>query len=273
MKISAIIVTYNRPDALEAILRSILVQRELPSEVVIADDGSGPATAAVVQKYRELFPVVLKQVWHEDRGFRGSAIRNRAIRESSGEYLVFSDGDLLFHPSFFRDFRKMAAPGQASIGSRVFLTRAATAQYITAATTLPLENSISRSLPPLPGLFSSGIARNRFNGCRIPLLTPWFPEMIFSERTRGGLLGVWKKDLEAVNGWNEDFTGWGLEDTELVARLHFNGVALRKLKMSALCYHLWHPEANRQQLERNRLLLEQTITRRITWCENGLVTQ
>lgn len=258
MLISAIIVTYNRPDALTAILESILRQKELPGEVVIADDGSGPETAAVINRFRASFPVALKHVWHEDRGFRGSAIRNRAVRESSGDYLVFSDGDLLFHSCFFADYRRMAAPGKASIGSRVFLSPAMTVRIM------------KEGPSGLPGFFSPGIAQNRVNALRIPLIAPRLPAPRFSERLRGGLLGVFRKELEAVNGWNEEFSGWGLEDTELVARLFFNGTRLRKLKFSALSYHLWHPEGGRSMLETNRRLLRQTVENNATWCPRGL---
>ncbi len=258
MLISAIIVTYNRPDALAAILESILRQKELPAEVVIADDGSGPETAGVIKRFRTFFPVELKHVWHEDRGFRGSAIRNRAVKESSGDYLVFSDGDLLFHSCFFADFRTMATPGNASIGSRVFLSPTMTGKILKEG---PSE---------LPGFFSPGIAQNRINALRFPLIAALLPAPRFSERLRGGLLGVFRKELEAVNGWNEEFSGWGLEDTELVARLFFNGTRLRKLKFSALSYHLWHPEAGRSMLETNRRILRQTIENNATWCPHGL---
>ncbi len=260
MKITAIIVTYNRPEALELILRSILRQRELPAEVVVADDGSGPGTARVIERCRERFPVPLKQVWHEDCGFRGAAIRNRAVAESSGDYLVFSDGDLLFHPLFFRDFRRMAREGSASVGSRVFLTREATGALLA-----------GEGLPGSFSLLSRGIEKNRLNTIRIPLLTRLLPAQHFSERLRGGLLGVWKKELEKVNGWNEDFTGWGLEDTELVARLCNAGVHIRKLKFAAVTWHLWHPVADRRQLETNRQLLRETIAQKRSWCANGLV--
>ncbi|MFW5755209.1 MAG: glycosyltransferase, partial [Tangfeifania sp.] len=76
MKISLIIVTYNRPKALEVILKSILIQTEIPHEVIIADDGSGPETAKLIAKYRNVFPCKLKHVWQEDNGFRAAKIRN-----------------------------------------------------------------------------------------------------------------------------------------------------------------------------------------------------
>ena len=87
---------------------------------------------------------------------------------------------------------------------------------------------------------------------------------------RGGLLGVWKEDLLAVNGWNEEFTGWGMEDTELVTRLFNSGVTIRKLKFAGITWHLWHPVSDRKFLEINRELLENTIRNRLKWCEIGL---
>ncbi len=262
LKISAIIVTYDWPEALELILKSILQQRVLPGEVVIADDGSGPETALLLKRYQENFPVPLKHVWHEDLGFRGSAIRNRAIEASTGNYLVFSDGDLLFHPLFFHDFALRAEEKQASIGSRVFLTPEASAVILQ-----------GKKMPGKISFYSGKIQKNRVNTVRLPLLSRIMPPVQFTPRLRGGLLGVWKQDLESVNGWNESFTGWGLEDTELVARLHFAGITLRKMKSAGITWHLSHPESFRGQLEHNRRLLQETIQGRLTRCENGLTSQ
>ena len=105
MKITAIILTYNRPQALELILESILRQKTMPDEVIIADDGSGQETLNSIQKFKKILPLPLKHVWHEDKGFRIASIRNKAIKESTGDCLIFSDGDLIFHPNFFNDFK------------------------------------------------------------------------------------------------------------------------------------------------------------------------
>jgi len=262
MNISAIIVTYNWPEALELILKSILQQKVLPAEVVIADDGSGPETARMLERYRQNFPVPLKHVWHEDSGFRGAAIRNLAIGAASGDYLVFSDGDLLFHPCFFQDFAQRAEKKHALIGSRTFLTPEASEKVLE-------EMHVPRQIPP----FSGKIDKNRLNTVRIPFISPIIPPVRFSPRLRGGLLGVWKQDVVSVNGWNESFTGWGLEDTELVARLHYAGITLQKLKMTGITWHLSHPESGRGALEQNRRLLQETIRKNLTWCEKGLTGQ
>ena len=259
MKITAIIVTYNRPDALEVILNSILMQNQLPYEVIIADDGSGEETAQLISKYEKDFPCRLKHVWQEDKGFRAAKIRNKAIKESTGEYLFFSDGDLFFHSRFFHDLRRNIRPGLAVIGSRVFLKEEATTEI--------LQNQKAKNI----SCFSAKIEKNRLNGVRIPAASKLFQTKPFSEKLRGGLLCVPKKNVLDINGWNEDFTGWGKEDTEIVARLCFYGTKIKKLKFAAITYHLWHPHLSRKRIEMNEILLSDCLENKKNWCKNGLV--
>lgn len=259
MKISLIIVTYNRPEALSLILKSIEKQTVLPDEVIIADDGSGKETQEEVHKFQHNFPVPLLHVWHEDKGFRAAAIRNRAIKASSGDYLIFSDGDLFFHPCFIRDFKTSAKPGEALIGSRVFLKHSATVKRIS-----------SQNCKPLFPLTSYEIETNRLNAVRFPLINKLFKPLNYSSKLRGGLLGVWRNDITAVNGWNEEFTGWGLEDTELVARLFNSGITFRKIKFQAITYHLWHEIQSREKVSKNQQLLDKTVQEKLSWCKKGL---
>jgi glycosyltransferase involved in cell wall biosynthesis len=259
MKISLIIVTYNRPEALSLILKSIEKQAVLPHEVIIADDGSGKKTEETIQKFKKYFSVPLLHIRHEDKGFRAAAIRNRAIKASSGDYLVFSDGDLFFHPCFIRDFKRNANPGEALIGSRVFLKHSASAHRI-----------LKRNCKPAFPLISSEIKNNRLNSIRFPLINKFFKPLSYSSKLRGGLLGVWRKNITAVNGWNEEFTGWGLEDTELVARLFNSGIILRKIKFQAITYHLWHAIQSREKVADNQKLLDKTVLEELSWCKKGL---
>lgn len=259
MKISLIIVTYNWPDALEVILKSILQQSEIPHEVVIADDGSGRETSEVILKHQKSFPCKLKHVWHEDKGFRAAKIRNKAIKESTGDYLFFSDGDLFFHPDFFLDLKRNMKPEVALIGSRVFLKKEASAKI--------LKNRKPENI----SFFSAKTETNRLNSLRISFISQLMPVVSFTEKLRGGLLGVQKEKIVAVNGWNENFEGWGKEDTELVARLHFYGLKLKKLKFAGITYHLWHPHLSRQRITNNQELLSNCVENNSGWCRNGLV--
>lgn len=260
MKITAIIVTYNNAVALDIILKSIRMQRTMPGEVIIADDGSGMETTRIIGKHLPGFPCILKHVRQEHHDFRAARIRNIAIRESSCDYLLFSDGDLFWHPMFIQDFREKILPRTAWIGSRVFLTEKASC-----------EIGRSKNIPENIRFFSPMIERNRLNAVRIPFISRICPAVSFNDTLRGGLLGVWKKDIEAVNGWNETFTGWGLEDTELVARLYHSGIQLRKMKLAGVSYHLWHEISDRAALTGNRQLLGQTLERKLVWCDNGLM--
>jgi glycosyltransferase involved in cell wall biosynthesis len=261
MKLSLIILTYNRPDALALVLRSTEKQTVMPDEVIIADDGSSEETRSLVRSWQKKFPVPLHHVWHEDRGYRISAIRNLAVKRSSGELLIFSDGDLFFHPRFIEDFKRNVLKGYALIGSRVFLTRPASRRRL----------KKQQDHPVFP-LLSSEIDQNRINSVRIPCLNRFLKPLKYSENLRGGLLGIRKEDLAAVNGWNEEFIGWGLEDTELVTRLFNYGIRFKKIKFQAITYHLWHKIQARDQISGNRKLLEETIEKKLIRCRKGLVS-
>ncbi len=104
--ISVIVTTYNRPDALDAVLRALSHQTDRGFEIVVADDGSGPETAVVIENWTTRLPVPLKHVWQQNRGFRGAESRNRGIGASSGRYCIFLDGDCLARADFIATHTK-----------------------------------------------------------------------------------------------------------------------------------------------------------------------
>jgi len=122
--ISVIVATYNREDALDVVLRGLSRQRDRNFEVLIADDGSGPATAEVVAKWRAQAGFPLAHVHHADQGFRLAEIRNRAILKSAGGLCIFLDGDCIPRPGFVAAHRRLAAPGWFVAGNRVLLGQA-----------------------------------------------------------------------------------------------------------------------------------------------------
>src|SRR5205823_4196173 len=124
------VTTYNREDALAAVLRSLAGQKDRHFEVVIADDGSAPGTAALVERHKAHVGVSLTHVWHEHRGFRAGEIRNRAVRASRGDYVVFLDGDCLTRSDFVAIHRRLAEPGWFVTGNRALLTQALTAAVL-----------------------------------------------------------------------------------------------------------------------------------------------
>jgi hypothetical protein len=87
---------------------------------------------------------------------------------------------------------------------------------------------------------------------------------------RGCNLAIWHADLVRVNGFNEAFTGWGREDSELAVRLMNSEVRRLDVRGWALCYHLWHPPASRAKLPANDKLLSQAVEQNYVWCAQGL---
>lgn len=240
MKVSVVVTTYNRPDALDRVLDSLARQEVPPLEVMVADDGSGDETARCVAKWQgdAAFPV--RHVWQPDDGFRAAAARNRAVAAATGDYLIFLDGDCIAFADFIARHRQLAEAGCFVAGSRILLDRTLTTQVL------------SQSQSPATWLFSQWVAQrwaghiNRL----LPLLrlgdAGWrrcSPRKWRKARTCN--LGLWRRDFVAINGFDEDFQGWGHEDADLAVRLIRSGVARKSGQFAVPVIHLWHPESPR----------------------------
>jgi glycosyltransferase involved in cell wall biosynthesis len=254
ISISVIVSTYNRPDALDATLRSLARQRDKRFEVVIADDGSALATRDVIDRWRSKAGVTLKHVWQADRGFRLAEIRNRALVASSANYLVFLDGDCIARPEFIAAHRGLAEPGFFVGGNRVLLSRALTEDVL--ANNLEAEHwtardwarhrargDINRLLPLLR--LRLGPLRRRLGG-------RW-------KGVRGGNFAFHRADLERVDGFETSFTGWGLEDSDIVIRMIRAGGRRKDGRFATGVLHLWHPDADRARLAENQARLDELI--------------
>lgn len=258
MLVSLIISTYNSPVALARTLEGVLNQTECPHEVIVADDGSTAETAEVVSRFAASAPFPVRHVWHEDRGFRLGAIRNKAIAAATGDYIVQIDGDILLHPRFVADHRSYARKGTFACGSRVLLGEKITHDIFAEGI---------KSIHP----WTADIL-NRKNAVRSPLLASAIGRLAASHlKYRGCNMAFWRDDLIAVNGYDENFQGWGCEDHDLVARLINNGVRFRPLRHVAVCYHMWHPSSKESEsFDRNNRLLAETRSSGRTRCERGL---
>jgi glycosyltransferase involved in cell wall biosynthesis len=138
MKISTIVPTYNRPKALKLSLLSLANQSMLPSEVLIADDGSMEETGGMIREMRQrlsdAFPI--RHVWQEDIGFRKPKILNEAVRQASGDYLVFIDGDCMAHRHFIRSHAEKSSAGSILSGKRVEIGKQLTGKLLEQGTIL-----------------------------------------------------------------------------------------------------------------------------------------
>ena len=252
--ISVIVTTYEREDALDAVLRSLSRQSDRGFEVVVADDGSGPGTKAVVERWKSLLGVPLSQVWHEHRDFRAGEIRNRAIVASRGAYCLFLDGDCLVRPDFVATHRALAERGWFVTGNRALLSRSLTEQT--------LREGLEPERWSLGAWFGQrlGGGLNRMASIlRLPLgpLRKLRPQQW--EGARSCNLAVWRADIDRVDGFDQAFSGWGKEDSDLLVRLLHAGVRRKDGSFATAVLHLWHPPADRSRLPLNEHKLAQVV--------------
>ncbi len=252
--ISVIVSTYNREDALDAVLRALSRQSDRNFEIVVADDGSGPATARVVRDWAARTTPPVKHVWHEDRGFRLSDIRNRGIRASAGAYVLFLDGDCLARPHFVAAHRRLAETGWFVTGTRILLSPDLTNRILHQRLE-PESWRLARWLLP-----RSRGELNRF----VPLVDLRLGRMrkLTARRwrgARGSNMAFWRADLERVDGFDGSFSGWGREDSDLFIRLIRAGVRRKDGRFATGVLHLWHPEADRSSLTENDRQLDEVL--------------
>ena len=260
-KVALIISTYNRPFELQCTLESVIRQSQMPDEIVIADDGSNDETSKLIKQYQHKISVPLLHCWHHDDGFRLAAIRNKAVALCSSEYVISIDGDLILHKHFIRDHLRTAEQGCFVQGSRVLLSEELTKQI-----------TVKGPCPKL-GWLTNGI-KNRLNAICIPIISVWLSKKKISadpiSGIRGCNLAFWRNNYLAVNGFNEDISGWGREDSELVVRFQNNNIQRKNLKFGGIVNHLFHPERSRVSLIRNDNILEETIRQKLLRCNNGI---
>jgi len=251
MKISVVVTTYNRPQALVLVLRGLLAQRQAPFEILIADDGSGDPTRQAIRQMARDANVPIRHLWQADDGFRAASARNMAVAAAQGELIVFLDGDCIPRPDFIAQHARLAQAGWFVAGSRLLLTPALTHQAENQQWPIHLWGRGAWWLQRLAG------HTNRW----LPLLNlpghAWRrrqPAHWQSARTCN--MAVWRSDLVAVNGFDESYQGWGHEDADLAVRLIRHGVHYKNGRFALTVLHLWHAENDRSQLPENLARLD-----------------
>ena len=242
MKISVIVTTYNRPRALEIVLHSLFQQQRLPDEIIVADDGSTPDTAALLTMLQALSPCPLHHVWQADEGFRAAEIRNKAAAQATGDYLIFLDGDSAVLANFVAQHERLAEKAWLVAGNRLLLNAVLTADWeagccdplhFSALTWLKqrLAGKVNRLLPLLRWSVTAQWRKNK--------PTAWAGAKTCN-------LALWRQDFVAVNGFDALFQGWGHEDADLVVRLINHGVLRKEGRFAVPILHLWHKESPRE---------------------------
>ena len=242
MRVAVVLATYNQPRWLEKVLWGYAVQTHRAFQVVIADDGSGPETADVIDRVRAASGLRLVHVWHEDRGFRKSEILNRAILAAEADYLIFSDGDCIPREDLVAVHVHHAARSRFLSGGYLKLP-AEVSDRITIDDIR--EGRVSdmawlRSAGWHPGRRALRLTRSAALAALLDRITPTSPTW------NGHNASTWRKAILDANGFDLDMP-YGGQDRALGERLVNLGLKGYQIRHRAPCLHLDHGRPYRDQ--------------------------
>ena len=244
--LSLVITTYNRSDALLAVLAGLSRQTDRNFEVIVADDGSREDQQQLLFESKAAKELKVTHVWHPDVGFTASKVRNRGVAAANGQYIVFLDGDCVPEVDFIERHKMLAKPGHFLNGSRVLLSESLTQRVIRGE-----EDLCGRAASFWLSKRLGGNASKLTHLLRLPD-GPWRATRGFSWKgIRSCNMGVWRSDFELVDGFDESFIGWGHEDADFVLRLDHAGVTRKNGFCATEVFHLWHREAARDSESQN----------------------
>jgi glycosyltransferase involved in cell wall biosynthesis len=272
MKTTVIVPTYNRPQELELCLLSLAQQSQLPDEVLIADDGSGSETRQLIERFSESAecPFQLKHIWQEDDGFRKPRILNETVRNSTGDYLLFIDGDCLAHRHWLRQHLLHSEPDAILGGKRVDLGEKYSKELLR---TKRLVSKVDFRL-----IWESVFGDTRKAEEGLILSSHFLRQRAHRDRINDD--GIWgcnfslpKKLFYSINGCDEDFLDGSIEDNDLGIRVLNSGGKVKSVRNLANVFHLWHKSSwsfTSEKYLHNKRILEQRIERKESRCVNGL---
>jgi glycosyltransferase involved in cell wall biosynthesis len=233
-EIAFCVVTYQRPRNLEFVLESIAAQRDVsPSqmELVVSDDGSTDHTPQVVEDFRRRVKFPVSFITHPHLTFQAARCRNAGVAATSAPYILFLDGDCILPPQHVATHLARRRRGVVFSGDYGRFDET-TSNCVTAETVRRgefadlLSNTERRRLRKLD--FKSRL----YNFLRHPTK----PRSL-----RSGDFSIWREDYKRINGFDENFCGWGGEDDDLGWRLRRAGIRIQSLMRWTYSYHLWHP--------------------------------
>lgn len=267
MKVSLLLATYEMPFHLELVLTALENQTEKNFEILCCDDGSGEETRKVIEKFQSHKKLTIHHFWQENKGFRKCKILNEALRHSNGELFVFLDADCIPHKDFIANHWLSRKPGFYNAGRRINLGEALSKKITVESVRNGFFDRLS--LPLILGSLNGEVDHlNRAFIVKNKLLRKWLKfEKI--DDLLGSNFSVFRSDLFKINGFDEDYEGYGREDTDVEIRLQNLGLKIKSLKGLALQFHVWHPR--RAFTPKNDDRLEKVKTSKKIWCENGLI--
>lgn len=265
LRLSIIVTTYNNPRALALVLAGLARQTVRDFELLIADDGSGPETKALIDAYAARADFLVRHVWHPDEGFRKCTILNKAILAAAGTYVIFYDGDCVPPAGNVAAHVRAAQRDRYLAGGAVRLDETMTER-------LSVE-AVERGALDRVGVWWRHVDKpRRLIVNRLPGIRFLFDRNVRRPPGwRGGNSSTFAEYLHGVGGFDERFT-YGFEDADFGHRLEAAGVIGYSLRYTAPVVHLYHTHAyvSEAGLAANKALYEANRATRMTLTPYGL---
>jgi len=233
MKLTVVVTTFNRAASLEKVLWSLNAQTRLPDEVVVSDDGSSQDVHQSLKRYADSLSFDLVFVRQEDRGFRLARCRNNGVRAASGDYIVFLDQDIVATPGYLDLYARHAKPAEFLVAYPVMLDERQ-------SDALSLETIRRGDCAVVASGDQLGKVRSQYRKDTFYRFLRRVSGRGSRPKVRGGAFGVSMADFARVNGFDENYVGWGAEDDDLGRRLYKAGVKGRTVFLHDFPIHLWH---------------------------------
>ena len=249
-RVSVVITTYNRSDALVAVLDALTRQTDSNFDVVVADDGSTDVHQQAIRNCAAAKALHAVHVWHPDVGFTASRVRNRGVKAASGNYIILLDGDCVPERDFIAQHKRLAQTGCFVNGSRVLLSPALTHQVVSGALRV---DGRSKSFWLMAR--QRGDASKLGHLLRLPDWDLRKKPTFYWKGIRSANMAVWREDFETIDGFDESYVGWGHEDADFVLRLHNAGTVRKNGFCATEVFHLCHKEASRNKESHNAALV------------------
>ena len=274
MKVSVIVAVYKDVRALELILESLERQSYKEFEVIVAEDGESQEMHSCVERARKKYSFPIKHTTQEDKGVRKARSQNNAVLASSGEYLIFIDGDCILYSTFIEGHVALALEGCVLSGRRIDLP-ARLSQKIRKGEVSPSDIESRYLTKYLPLLFDKSVKYEQ--GIYIDPKGWFYKNFIAKKKRATAILGcnfsAWKRDIVALNGFDESYGESAVsDDMDWDWRFRAYGLEIRSCKNAANMMHLHHKAHNRGDASHQVAKMLENKKHNKYICEKGLNT-
>jgi cellulose synthase/poly-beta-1,6-N-acetylglucosamine synthase-like glycosyltransferase len=266
MKVSLIISIYKNIEDLKIVLQALQFQTYPDFEIIISEDGQDMPMWSFLRQYNQHRKVI--HITQPDKGWRKNRALNNAIRHSSGDYLIFIDGDCILHHKFIEHHVALARPDRILAGKRIkFGIQYSNKIRLGSLHPLMIQHTILKETVDIKKDRAKFIEEGIYINPKS--LLGFVPRLRPMRHLKGCNMSFFREAVERVNGFDEDYVLPAVgEDADLAWRFQALNFKLYSLRNIAVQYHLYHPE-NWTSQNSNLAMMKCKMNGNKHYCVNG----